>query len=231
MTLIEAIDAARGLINEPLDSARSFPDNTSSFWTDTILMTYFNMIQEEVQDEIIQADEDYFVTGAFLSIVNGTSEYPVPSGTIKVVRVEDARGSGKPIPISPTTMNNQDDIGGIDGLSSTYPFGGGGYYLRGNQIVLTDTPDYTDASAIRVYISRKLADVTAASSVSEIPVQFHRVFVWGIVKMALFSQQSDPNSNRGESQFDKIMAKIVKNVEDRQVQTPRRVKQYYNDAN
>lgn len=217
MTLIEAIDAARYLLNEPLESTRTFPDNTSSFWTDAVLRTYFNLVQEEVQNEIIQVFEDYFVTQTYVNVVNGTAEYTIPSGCVKVRRVEDNRDVADPVEITPVTLNNRGT------RTSILKEDKGHYYLRGNQIVLTDTPTYTNASAIRLHYVKKLGDLSASTEVSEIPVEYHRVFTWGIVKHALFQQQSDTTVANAE--FEKQLLKIRQQAENRQIQRPRRVVQ------
>ena len=47
-TVIELIDRARDLLNEPLDSTRTFPDDSSSFFKDTTLRRYLNISIEEV---------------------------------------------------------------------------------------------------------------------------------------------------------------------------------------
>lgn len=221
MTLIETIDAARGLLNEPLDSSRTYPDNTSSFWTDSILTTYFNIIQQEVQQEIIQTFEDYFLTSTDLAIVNGTSDYTLPTGFIKARRLEDRRVTTAPVEILPCTINDRSGGGGGKFTIASATVFAGGYYIRGNQIVLTDTPTYTNSAAIRLYYIKSLADVTAASLTSEIPIEHHRVLVWGIVKYALFQQQSD--NTLANAEYDKHMSNIKKQAENRQIQRPRRV--------
>lgn len=221
MTLIEVIDAARILAGEPLDSSRTFPDNTSSFWKDSELMTYFNMTQHDVANEIIQSFEDFFVTQTTLSIVSGCADYTLPARFIKARRVEDFRNSTNPSEVYPVTMNDT-------GARSTYAFNGsgsflpGGYYIRGNQIVLTETPTFTNASAIRMYYVRALADVTAASDSSEIPVEHHRVLVWGIVRMMRYQEEADTGHAHGE--YEKSLVKLKQQCEDRQIQRPRMVK-------
>ena len=219
MTLIQVIDAARALLNEPLPTARTFPDNTSSFWTDGILTSYHNLVQEEVQQEIIQADEDYFTTANFLAISAGTAEYNLHSNTIKVRRVEDVRGGGQPVEIRPVHLNQKDER--FLPYPNSQALGAGGYYLKGGQIILTDTPTFTNASAIRVHFIPKIPDCTTSSDVSEIPREHHRVLVWGIVKHSLFQQQSDITVASAE--YEKHLSRIRQEIENRQTQRPRRV--------
>lgn len=224
MLLIEAIDKARALLNEELDQTRSFPDNTSSFWKDSTLIKYYNMVQEEVQNMMVQSYEDYFVTQTFLNITDGCAGYQIPSGTIKIRRVEDARNT-TPTEIRPVTINNKEVISSELGTAISI---GGGYYLKGNQLVLTDTPAFTNASAIQVYYVKRLIDVTASDGVSEIPNEYHNVFVYGIYRLALIQEQADPTFATIE--YEKQLNKIKTYCENRQVQRPRRVKSVYGDV-
>lgn len=221
MTLIEVIDTARQLVNDPLDSSRTFPDNTSSFWKDTELINYFNMVQQEISMEIVQTYEDYFLTQSDLSIANGTAEYQLPSRFVKMRRVEDRRNTVDPVEIYPVTLNERPIYGPLH-QSVSSSFWVGGYYLKGNYIVFTDTPTFTDGSAIRIYYVRALIDLTAGSLSSDIPVEHHRVLVWGMVKHMLFQQQSD--TSKAEQEYEKSLIKLKMQCENRQVQMPRYVK-------
>lgn len=220
MTLIQVIDVARGLLNEPLDASRTFPDNTSSFWTDAQLTAYFNLAQTEVQQEIVQSFEDYFITQTTLSIVNGTAEYTLPSGFNKIRRLEDVRDVRNPSPILPVSLNNRTGDNFSQERNSAAPVTGG-YYIRGSQIILTETPTYTDASAIRMHYVKTIGDLSAGSETSEIPAEHHRALVWGVVKFALFQQQSD--TTLANQEFEKHLIKIKMQAENRQLQKPRKV--------
>ena len=108
-TVVQIIDTARALINEPLESGRTFPDDTSSFFADSTLLKFFNTVQQEIANNIIDADENYFLTSTFLNITDGCSTYDLPSGTIKIKRVEDVRAGSSNLPteIRPVTINNR----------------------------------------------------------------------------------------------------------------------------
>ena|SRR3990167_3028089 len=221
MTLIQVIDAARNLANEPLDSSRTFPDNTSTFWKDSTLVTYFNMIQHDVEQEIVQTFEDYFLTQTTLSIVSGCAGYTLPARFMKVRRMEDFRGTGEPIEIHPITLNERgyntsilvDDAGG--GYVNRYS-------IRGNELVFDDTPTFTNASAIRMFYIRSLGDLSAGTESSDIPVEHHRVMVWGLYKMMLQQQQAD--TTKADEEYQRQLLRVKTYCENRQIQRPRRVK-------
>lgn len=221
MTLQEVIDNARNLLNEPLSTTRTFPDNTSSFFTDAILTTYHNLIQNEVQNEIVQADEDFFVTQTFLSVSANIAEYTLPTNFVKARRVEDVRNAASPIEIWPITINQRSNMspGGLRNNSADFRVGA--YYLRGNQIVLTDTPTFTNNSAIRLHYVYRLTDIASGTSTSEIPIEHHRLLVWGVVKLALFQQQSD--TALADREYEKHITRMRQEIEGRQTQRVRRV--------
>jgi len=221
MTLLQVIDTARALVNEPLSAGRTFPDNTSSFWTDSILIDYFNVIQQDVSLEVMQSFEDYFLTQTTLNISANVTEYTLPTDFVKIRRVEDIRGSINPVEIRPVTLNDKaagnrifTEVSGI--------FVGGGYYIKGDTIVFTQTPATTEDSSIRVYYVKSLADISAGSSISEIPTEHHRVLVWGMVKYMLFQQQSD--TTKADEEYQRLLIKLRMQAENRQIQRPRRVK-------
>lgn len=218
MTLIEVIDNARDILNEPLASGRTFPDNTSAFWGDTTLMRYHNLIQNEIAQEIIQVHEDYFNTDTTLNISANVARYTLPSSVNKVRRVEYVNGTSKPIPIYPVGLNDENN----DYIYVSGTIYGGGYKLLGNSIVFENTPTTTINSGVRVYYEKNIADVTAGSNTSELPTETHGALVWGIVKMALNQMQAD--NNFAVAEYEKRINKIKSQLEDRQTQMPRRVK-------
>lgn len=222
MTTIETIDSARNLLNESLDTARTFPDNTSSFWTDAVLLNYFNIVQQEVAAEIVQTFEDFFITQTTISISAGVAAYSLPADFLKMRRVEDIRNSN-PIVIEPMGLNEKDATR-IFALGSPQSVGQG-YYIAGTSIIFDATPTYSQPDSMKLHYTKRLADSTAASSISEIPVEWHRVMVWGIVKMALFQQQSD--NSLASAEYEKLITRMKSQAEDRQTQKPRSVKRTF----
>jgi len=219
MTLIEVIDAARDILNEPLSTARSFPDNSSAFWGDSTMTRYHNLVQTEVAQEIVQSFEDHFLTDTTFDISGNQSRYALPVDFNKVRRVEDIRNANSPVEIFPVRLNEgryRSPLGSISGLGLQ-----GGYHLEGDSIVFDSTPTFTTNSAVRMLYIKTLADVTAGSDSSELPLVAHRALVWGIVKYCQLQQQAD--NIFAAQEFEKHISNIRKQAENRQIQTPRRV--------
>lgn len=219
-TLIEVIDSARNILNEPLDASRTYPDNTSGFWTDGILTNYHNLIQQEIAARLALVDETYFITQTGINIIANCAAYSLPSNFFKMIRVDDDRTS-PPTEIEPITINEKDQWGRHLFLQSGSTFGTS-YYIRGTEIVFDDTPTFTQNSAVRIHYVKRIPDVTAATSTSEIPAEYHRIIVWGMVSYALMQQQSENNFARIE--YEKQLQRMEHESDDRQTQRPRHVK-------
>jgi len=229
MQLIQVIDTARAMVNEPLESTRTFPDDTSSFFQDSTLLKFFNITQQEIANEIVQADEGFFETSTFLDVSAGTARYTLPSGTLKIKRVEDLRAGTKTLPqeIRPVSINARSEYIN-ETVSATIV--GGGYYLQGNSIVLTETPTFSNDSSIRLHYIKKVSDmtITEGTGISDIPEQYHHVMVYGVVHYMLFAQQSE--NTTALATYRSGLADIRKTVDKRQVQRSRTVKSLYGDA-
>ena len=225
-TVIELIDRARDLLNEPLDSTRTFPDDSSSFFKDTTLRRYLNISIEEVGNEIIAAGEGFFETQAFLDITAGTSHYTLPSGIVKIKRVEDVRAGldSRPVEINPVTINHREEGFYTNIIPANHA---NSYYLAGDSIVLTSTPSFTNASAIRIHYVKKPGEVSGGTETTPIPTNHEGILVYGTLKQALFQMQAD--TTKADLEYEKRLSKLRKQVEQRQVQRPRRVRNTYGD--
>jgi hypothetical protein len=229
MTLIEVIDLARNLLNEPLDSSRTFPDNSSNYFTDQVLMNYFNQTQQEIAETIRQSFEHYFVTSTTVDIVADQGEYTLNSAVMKIVRVEWI----SPDPLAPTeifpiTFNEKDNYQGLNATIS-----GAGevrvYSIVGDSLSLRPLPERNINSAVRYWFDKKLTDLTAGSAISQIPPAYHEVLAWGIVKKALFQQEALGDSIVvANNEFNRLKQEIQVWAEDRQIQRPRTVRRRKN---
>lgn len=219
MTLIEVIDQARNILSEPLETTRSFPDDVSSYWTDTEMTGFFNLVQQEVAQEIQGVFEDYFITQTSINTVTEQENYTLPSDFVKMRRVEDQRFTN-PVELEAISMNDQDDH-----YYNTLLVDAGqprAYFIRGTEIVFDPKPSFTTSSAIKLHYIKRLPDVTAATATSEIPSEWHRVLVWGVVNYCLYKQQT-PNDH-ATLEYQRGLANIRKHAEQRQVHMSRQVK-------
>src|SRR3990167_3188511 len=220
MTLIEVIDLARALLNEPLATSRAdnaFPDDTSSFFTDTEIVRFINQAQRELNMTVIQSYENYLTTEADLNISANVDAYTLNTAVIKILRVEDIRNSPA-TEIFPISLNEKELYAGRfyhDLVNQGNP---DRYFLRGNSIVFRPIPDFTQNSSVRVFFAKRLADFVAttgtagATSVSEIPSEYHEALAWKAVSMAWKKQQTD--STPADREFLRLKEEMKLALED-----------------
>lgn len=221
VTTIQTIDFARALLNETLSSARSFPDDSSSFFQDTILLNYLNRSQEELANEMIQSFENYFVTSTTIDLTNGTEEYSLHTSVIKIVRME-WNDTGREI--SPISLNDKDDLYSIyTGVTSANEVKA--YAIKGDSVIFKPTPGSTKASAIKYFYVQKPTILTASSDVSIIPSQYHELMGWSVYKKALFQQEGNADAiNLADREYQRLLRNFRQWIEQRQIQSSRRVK-------
>ena len=177
-TLQQTVDSARNLINEPLSTSRTFPDNSSSFWTDSVLSDYYNLVSEELFRELVDLDESYFVTNTNLTIVNGTAEYTLPTDFYKMKRVEDIRTSNNAeiVPIKLSQKGNV--ISDIISVHTNREAFANGYYILGNRIIFDVTPNFDGTNAIRIDYVKEYTRISAGSDSNVIPDTFNNIIVF-----------------------------------------------------
>jgi len=225
MTVIEVIDLTRDLLNEPLDSSRTFPDDSSNFFRDTTLLNYFNREQAVLQNVIMQSFEQYFVTETTINIVDGTDEYALNSSVIKVVRMEwIVDNIEDPIEISPMSLNDKDfRHGHFNGITAVGDITT--YALKGDSVLFRPIPRRTADSAVKYFFVKKLLDLASGTSTSLIPETWHEAMSWGIYKRALIMQEGSAESLAvAITEYEKLINQIKIWAENRQIQRPRFVK-------
>ena len=225
MTLIQVIDAARQIVKDELDSARTFPNNSSSFFTDSEMTTWFNLTQKEVQNKLIQTFENFFVTSTSIDIVANQEEYSMPIDHVKIIRVEDIQNTSAPIEVYPISFNDKERYTPIFNTNITALGYVHGYSIKGNSFIFRPRPDRSINSGVRVYYSKQIPDYVSATSCSIIPDNFHEALMWGVIRRAYAKQESTPEAlSMAEGNFNRLMKEMVNTAENRQVQRSRRVK-------
>lgn len=224
MTVLEVIDLARDLLNERLDSTRTFPDNSSNFYADNTLLGYLNREQQIIQNHLVQAFENYFVTNANISLSVDVDEYAINSSALKVLRMEwIADNSLNPSEIVPINYNQKENYSGL-----VYDITGTGrvrcYAIKGDTFTLRPVPKVAQTNAIRYHFVKKLADLNSQSQVSEIPETWHEILAWGIYKRALLQQEGSIDSySVASKEYSQMVENMIAQAEDRQIQKPRYV--------
>jgi hypothetical protein len=221
MTCIQIIDAARSILKDPLDSSRAFPYD-ESFYKDTDLLTDLNFEQRTIANKLIQTYENYFVTQTSIGVSSAQDYYQLPTDMIKILRLEDATNSNATIELIPTTFNDLDyfqpTIFGISSIGSITH-----YAMKGNYLVVRPVPSTN--RTLRLHYCKRLDDMVSQSQVSEIPLEYHEILMWGIVKRALIRGESTPEALQvAMGEYTRLYKEMEFTAEDRQVQRSRSVR-------
>lgn len=226
MTVIETVDFCRDLLNEPLDSTRTFPDDSSSFYKDTTLLGYFNREQQVVQQVLIQSFENYFITSTSIDTVNNQEEYTMATSVMKILRMEwIGNGTGSdPIEIFPMSVNEKEYYQGLRiGVTSVGSVRT--YAIKGRSFIFRPKPQTTQNSAIKYYFVQRLSDLSSGTSTSLVPPQYHEAIGWGIYKRALVQEEASVESiTVALSEYNRLISEMRLSAENRQIQKPRFVK-------
>jgi hypothetical protein len=222
MTVIEIINAARSILKDPLETSRTFPDDVSSFYKDTDLLTDLNFEQRTIANKLIQSYENYFVTQTTIGISANQDYYSMPTDLIKVLRLEDSTNSNATIELIPTTFNDLDyfqpTIFGISSIGSITH-----YAMKGNYIVVRPVP--ATSRTLRLHYCKRLEDLVSGSQSSEIPLEYHEILMWGVIKRALIRGESTPEAMQiAISEYSRLIKDMEYTAEDRQIQRSRTVR-------
>jgi hypothetical protein len=225
MQLIEIIDLAREYLKDELDPSRSFPDDTSTFFKDTTLIRFFQSEQKRLQNKLVQSFENYFVTSTTISIVADQEDYGIPSATIKILRIEDIEEPKNPVALTPISFNQKDSLSGSPLVSYSNMGVGGFYAIRGDSIILRPIPTRSKPDALKMYYVKEIEDITSATSVSEIPTEYHELLAVGIALRGLIKQETSVETIAAlKTHYNELFTEMAASAENRQIQGPRKVK-------
>lgn len=226
MTLIETIDAARKILKHKLNPARTFPDDSSSFLEDSEMIDWYNWAQMETQNKLVQTFENWFVTSTAISIVAGTEEYSMPSGCLKILRVEDIKNPDNPIEIPPMSFNDKDRnywntiIGRSSSVSEL-----GNYAIKGNRIVFRPKPTFSNTQGVKVYYERRVDTIISATDSSIIPQEYHELIMWGVVENGLIKMEATAEAmSMVLARRNRLVQDLIITGENRQIQRSRTVR-------
>lgn len=207
-------------LSEMRTLARIFlDDRNSERWTDAEVTSAINGAQEEVQKLIDDADEMYFSAGQNYNVVASSSsyEFTLPTDCRKVVLAERL-GTGDPVPARWTTLARR-HLEYTSNLFTPNEQASPLVYIRGNKIGVVK-PDA--AYTLRVWYTKRLADLSATSDTSEIPAEYHRLMcLWGA--KTLCGAEERAFSEDLEEELQASIARMTSHMEQRQRQTPRYV--------
>lgn len=132
-----------------LTNVRNFlnsPNSANSFWSDQELTEYLNQGVQRYFVEVSNNNEGQFITKTSLDIVSGAQTIALPTDCfiIKAVRKIVSTGAVALQHIPDQTLSY--DNNGGSGSESYFP----SYTFRGNNLVLSPTPGYSETGGIEL---------------------------------------------------------------------------------
>lgn len=183
------------------------------FVTETELLGYMNEALKDAESIIhtIGLDSHYFKTNDTLTLVNGTSDYDMPSDIFanKLIGVYYINGSKK---YRVDRRRNQDDIlTDVTGADYQYDIFN---TSSGVKMRLYPTPAESGAYIQRYYIraARKLTTSTAASNTCEIPECVN--FLIQHCKTRIYEKEGNPNVTKAMADLRNLYDLMVQTLQE-----------------
>jgi hypothetical protein len=213
------------LLKDKLPSSRTFPDDSSSFYTDTQMLDWLHFAERDVQTRLIQTFENWFVTSTIFDIIEDLDEYALPSGCVKIIRLEDIEDEDNPIEIYPMSFNDKDKYTDRYDINVTANGHVYNYVVKGNDLILRPVPTRDISSGARLYYERRVTAYTCGSMDSEIPVEYQDLLVWNIVEYGFAQGEATPEAlTYAIGKRRSLERLLATSGENRQVQRSRYVK-------
>lgn len=143
-------------------------DVDGGYFTSTQMNVFINNAQREVQKQLIQAGQNYFLKRSETTTVVSQADYVLPSDFLKLHRLEwiDS-GTGTTEDrqqIYPISVNQQNYTTPAIGIPTVYS-------LLKDRFTLYPTPE--SAKVVRLYYSYRLTDMSSDSDTPDIPEDYH----------------------------------------------------------
>lgn len=197
-------------------------DRNSERWTDADLLILINRAQEQVQQVIDDADEQFFSNCVNYNVVASTDsyEFTLPADFKKIVLAEVMEGSSKPRPVEWVNFSDRHSATNIDPVY-LQTVSCVSCYLRGNKLgVVAPTTSFT----LRVWYVKRLTDFAGDTDTTEIPAEFQNLIALQAAKFAMPSEGVDFVH---EGEYEQEINRLASYIECRQRQTPRYVHYVY----
>lgn len=186
------------------------------YFTEPQVKAWLNNAQREVQKQIIQAGENWYVTRSTTSTVADESTYGLPQDFLKVNKLEVVlSGTGveeNRATLSPTTLVQLDRIYANSGKPQAYA-------IRKNALVFAPVPD----AAYTLYMDYTylVADMDLGEDVPDVPLQYQEYIAVLATLEGFYKDGRDPGPFLEKKRYYEALMK--QDAEDRKVDAPRSV--------
>ncbi len=152
------------------------------------MLGFFNSAIDEAESIIHQLHEDYFLTSDYVSLVDGTSDYAMPSNIYaNKIRICYYKNGTEKYEVTRIKLGQIPLVEDGDEYQYNVENNSG---VAGTKFVVYPTPDETSSTVMRRWFIRNATKVTGDDSVIDIPEFID--FVYRHVKVACASKMGHP---------------------------------------
>jgi hypothetical protein len=143
-------------------------DPNNGYFTTATIITWLNLAQRHVQNELLQAGNNWYLKPVETTLIPGQSDYLFPLDFLQEHRLEVVLSDyGTPNEncqaITPITLNQQDMVSRRLGNPTNY-------YFKKDRLVVSPTPQFSNI--LRLHYSPRTIDVTVSTDSLDVPEQF-----------------------------------------------------------
>lgn len=201
--------------------------NLCLYWLDDLAGTYFtptqvnrwlNNAQRECAKQLIQAGENFYVTRVQASTVQNQDTYALPSDFLRLNKIQLVL-SGTGVNqirnmLAFTTLVEIDAVSQSTGTPDAYT-------LKKACMILRPIPD--NVYTLLMDYSYRVSDMTADTSIPDVPPQFHEYLAVLATLDGLFKDQRNPDAMMEKKKY--YLDLMKQDSENRQVDSPRMVRE------
>jgi hypothetical protein len=192
-------------------------DPQGSYFTDAQVSVWLNNAQREVQKQLVQAGENYYVTKMSASTVANQETYALPSDFHKCHKFELVlSGTGvneQRRTLEPVTYQQLDIVSTGVGSPLVYNF-------RRNVVSLRPIPDNT--YTMYLHQSYRVVDMSSAADIPDVPEDYHEYIAVLATLDGLMKDRRDPSSFI-VAKKNAYLELMKQDAESRDVSRPRQV--------
>lgn len=186
--------------------------------SDSELYAWINDGYNQLIDEVIANNPDYFVKIGTINLVGGTNTYTLPTDCEKVSMVSvQTNGEWKRFfPLNNLGYSSADND---DDYDLTNPK----YYIYGSSIVLDPTPASSVTNGLKLWYVYTPTQLTSDSSVPAVPARYHGLIKYWAYANYLDRDDEHVSAERMRQRFDALVGKMRDNMFGGQNDQPKTV--------
>ncbi len=194
-------------------------DPNAGYFTLPQVTVWLNNAQKEVQKQLLESGENWYVTRRYTTTASDQGSYYLPDDFLKINKLEvvlSGTGVNENIQvIAPVPLTQLDMVTTKTGAPSVY-------CLKKNCLMVRPFPDQT--YTMRLYYSYRIEDMVDTTDVPDVPEEYQEYIALLATFDGFLKDQRDPNPML-KTKADQYIARMKQNANNRNVDFPRMVRE------